>query len=136
MTLTLLRRTKTEHYTEGELFNGEKKLCDTLEDRARTIKSKTDKIIGYTAIPSGTYNIKWTYSPKFRRCTPELEQVPWFTSIRIHAGNTADDSSGCILTGIKDGAGRLKMSKVTTEKLYTLISSAILRNEYVKIIVD
>lgn len=136
MTLTLLRRTKTEHYTEGELFQGETKLCDTLEDRVRVIRNRQDKVIGYTAIPEGKYNVAWTYSPKFHRNMPLIEQVPWFSGIRIHAGNTAADTSGCILVGKKDGAGQLTMSKVTAERIYMLISSTIMRKEKVSIIVQ
>lgn len=136
MTLTLLRRTKTEHYTEGALFQGETKLCDTLEDRVRVIRNRQDKVIGYTAIPEGKYNVAWTYSPKFHRNMPLIEQVPWFSGIRIHSGNTAADTSGCILVGKKDGAGRLTMSKVTAERIYMLISSTIMRKEKVSIIVQ
>lgn len=136
MILTLLRQHKTEHYTEGELFQGEKKICDTLEDKVRVIRNLQDKVIGYTAIPNGTYNVTWTYSQKFRRNLPIIEQVPWFSGIRIHAGNTAEDTAGCILVGQKDGAGRLTMSKVTSEKINILISSAIMRKEKVTIIVQ
>lgn len=136
MTLTLLRKNKTEHYTEGELFQGEKKLCDTLEDKVRVIRNRQDKVIGYTAIPEGTYNVAWTYSPKFHRNMPLIEQVPWFSGIRIHSGNTAEDTSGCVLVGQKDGAGRLTMSKVTAERIFLLISSAVMRKEKVTIIVQ
>lgn len=136
MTLTLLRQHKTEYYTEGELFHGEKKLCDTLEDKVRVIRNLQDKVTGYTAIPNGTYNVTWTYSQKFRRNLPLIEQVPWFRGIRIHAGNTAEDTAGCVLVGKKDGAGRLTMSKVTSERINLLISSAIMRKEKVTIIVQ
>lgn len=136
MILTLLRKNKTEHYTEGELFQGEKKLCDTLEDKVRVIRNQQDKVIGYTAIPEGKYNVAWTYSPKFHRNMPLIEQVPWFSGIRIHAGNTAEDTSGCILVGQKDGEGRLTMSKVTAERIFLLISSTIMRKEKVSIIVQ
>lgn len=136
MTLTLLRQNKTEHYTEGQMYLGEKKLCDTLEDKVRVIRNRQDKVIGYTAIPEGTYNVTWTYSPKFHRNLPLIEQVPWFSGIRIHAGNTAEDTSGCVLVGKKDGAGRLTMSKVTAERIFLLISSAVMRKEKVTIIVQ
>ena len=133
MLLTLIRKPTTRDYTEGELFLGEKKLCDTLEDRVREIRTRSDKITGYTAIPAGKYRILWTYSNKFKRHTPELEQVPWFSAIRIHAGNTAADTAGCILVGQKYSAGHLILSRVTQERIYSLISSAILKQELVYI---
>lgn len=133
MLLTLIRKPTTKHYTEGELFLGEKKLCDTLEDRVREIRSPRDKIAGYTAIPAGKYRVLWTYSNKFKRYTPELQQVPWFTAIRIHAGNTPADTGGCILVGQKERDGHLILSRITTERIYSLISSAILKQELVYI---
>lgn len=136
MTLTLIRHNYSENYTEGELFLGEKKLCDTLEDKERVIRNKADKVAGYTAIPKGTYAIAWTYSPRFHRYTPEILQVPWFTAIRIHAGNTPEDTAGCILVGRKGEAkGTLVTSRVTAEKIYTLISSRILKGEKVQLII-
>lgn len=136
MLLTLIRKPSTKHYTEGELFLGEKKLCDTLEDRVREIRTRSDKIAGYTAIPAGKYRILWTYSNKFKRHTPELEQVPWFSTIRIHAGNTAEDTRGCILVGRKGEEGQLILSRLTTEKIYNLISSAIMKKEPVYITIS
>lgn len=118
------------------MYLGEKKLCDTLEDKVRVIRNRHDKVIGYTAIPEGTYNVAWTYSPKFHRNMPLIEQVPWFSGIRIHSGNTAEDTNGCVLVGQKDGAGRLTMSKVTAERIFLLISSAVMRKEKVTIIVQ
>lgn len=136
MLLTLIRNRTTRYYTEGELFLGEKKLCDTLEDRVREIRTRNDKIAGYTAIPAGKYRILWTYSYKFKRYCPELEQVPWFSAIRIHAGNTAADTAGCILVGQKDCVGHLTLSKITQERIYSLISSAILKHELVYIVIS
>lgn len=136
MLLTLCRKPSTEHYTEGELFLGEQKLCDTLEDVVRPIKSRADKVIGYTAIPKGKYRVQWTYSHRYKRYTPELQQVPWFSAIRIHAGNTAEDTSGCILVGRKSGEGQLILSRLTTENIYNLISRAIMKKESVYITIS
>lgn len=136
MLLTLCRKPSTEHYTEGELFLGEQKLCDTLEDVVRQIKNRADKVIGYTAIPKGKYRVLWTYSPKYKRFTPELQQVPWFSAIRIHAGNTAEDTRGCILVGRKGEEGQLILSRLTTENIYNLISRAIMKKEPVYITIS
>lgn len=135
MTLTLRRKPSTKDYTEGELFQGETKLCDTLEDVMRDIKDGTGKIKGRTAIPKGTYTIQWTYSPKFHRHLPLLTEVPWFSGIRIHSGNTAEDTSGCILCGVKERDGILTLSKVTTAKVCAIIQKAILDGQGAKIII-
>lgn len=54
-----------------------------------------------TLIPEGTYMLRLTYSPKFRRQLPIISnfQVSENRGIRIHAGNSVEDSSGCILIG-------------------------------------
>ena len=54
-----------------------------------------------TLIPEGTYMLRLTYSPKFRRQLPIISnfQVKENRGTRIHAGNSVDDSSGCILIG-------------------------------------
>ena len=54
-----------------------------------------------TLIPEGTYMLRLTYSPKFRRQLPIISnfQVKESRGIRIHAGNSVKDSSGCILIG-------------------------------------
>ena len=57
------------------------------------------KIYGETAIPFGKYEIELSISPKFKRLLPLLLDVKHFTGIRIHRGNTAEDSHGCILPG-------------------------------------
>lgn len=133
MLLQLIRQTLTDNYTEGALFVGEKKIADTLEDKQRVIRTKDDKIKGYTAIPKGTYTVRWTYSRKFGRYCPYIEQVPWFEGIRIHAGNTAEDTAGCILCGVRDAPGHLTLSKITTQKVYGIIQKALAEGDYVKI---
>lgn len=82
MKLTLKRIALRPTYTIGKLYIDDAYFCDTLEDTVRdTNKSgKFDngeqKIKGKTAIPYGTYEIKWTYSPRFKKYTPQLMNVP------------------------------------------------------------
>ena len=65
------------------------------------------KIPGLTAIPSGAYQIVMTFSNRFQRVMPLLLEVPGFTGIRIHSGNSANDSSGCILVGFTTDGTRV-----------------------------
>lgn len=87
-----------DKYTVGRLYIDGKYFCDTLEDRVRDLDTE-EKVYGETAIPAGTYEVRVTWSPKFKRNLPLLMGVPHFTGIRIHRGNYAKDTLGCILVG-------------------------------------
>ena len=106
MEITVKRIAIRSGYTIGRLSVNNQYFCDTLEDRDRGLTSAMSrldiariKVKGQTAIPTGRYRIIFTYSPKFRRKMPLLLDVPGFDAIRIHCGNTAADSEGCLLVG-------------------------------------
>lgn len=121
--LTLKRINLTNAYTEGELFIDDSYFCNTLEDPNRDYNKngKFDngeyKIYNNTCIPFGTYKVQVTYSPRFKRNLPILLDVPEFTGIRIHRGNTVKDTSGCILVGNKSNNGIIRDSTNTEIKL-------------------
>lgn len=104
MKLTIERRWKKADYTIGILYIDGDRFCETLEDAVRD-----KKIYGKTAIPAGTYDIDMeTISPRFRDRAwakpyggklPRLLNVPDFTGVLIHVGNTQYDTEGCILVG-------------------------------------
>ena len=48
-------------------------------------------------IPDGTYPVSVTYSPRFKRMLPLVEQVPGRSGIRFHRGTKPEHSKGCIL---------------------------------------
>ena len=52
-----------------------------------------------SCIPSGTYQVKWTFSLKFFKYTYEILNVPNRSGIRIHSGNYYNDLLGCIALG-------------------------------------
>ena len=130
MKLTLKRIALRSTYTIGRLYVDSNYFCDTLEDTVRDLNKdgKFDngekKVYAKTAIPYGTYEIKWTYSPRFKKYTPQLMNVPSFEGIRIHAGNTSADTEGCILLGENKQVGKVLNSRATINKFYPLIKKA------------
>lgn len=108
---------KGDNYTIGKMYINGIYLCDTLEDTVRVLNTKEDKIYGETAIPEGTYEVRLTYSPKFKRVMPEVLDVPFFTHIRIHPGNTIKDTEGCILVGYNTIKGKVTSSRIAMNKL-------------------
>lgn len=110
-------------YTVGKLYVEDRYFCDTLEDKVRDL-SKGKKIYGQTAIPAGKYGVTMTYSPKFRREMPLILNVKHFTNIRIHPGNTADETEGCILVGENKVKGGLINSRFHSDRLNEIIKSA------------
>lgn len=91
MELKLKRIAKKETYTIGRLYIDGVRYCDTLEDTDRGLKQsdgaeicKEKKVKGKTAIPTGTYTVVITYSPRFKRNMPKVLNVHAFQGILIH----------------------------------------------------
>ena len=135
MTILLKRIALRDTYTIGKLYIDGVYQCDTIEDKVRDL-SKEKKVYGETAIPYGTYKVSWTYSPKFKRMMPLIENVPYFQGIRIHSGNTAKDSLGCIIVGENKQKGMVLNSRATVNKIYPLIKKGCLSKEGCKIIIQ
>lgn len=133
MNIKVQRKWKKEKYTVGEMYINGEYLCNTLEDTERVLNKPTDKIPGETAIPKGKYRVNLTYSDKFKIYLPLLENVPYFTAIRIHQGNTPNDSMGCILVGKNTKPGWLSESRATLRLLLDKIKLAINKNEPIQI---
>jgi len=102
--MLLVREVFGDTYTHGRLHIDGKAMFYTLEDKRREVIGRPVadwKVPGVTAIPAGRYEVVITMSPRFKRRLPLLLNVPGFTGVRIHAGNTEHDTEGCILLGTR-----------------------------------
>lgn len=152
MELVLTRIAKRKSYTIGRLaivervddeyLAGEREVyfCDTLEPPALEMKTslpketvlrspaKTQSLKPF-AIPEGRYAVVITWSPKMKQFLPLLLGVPMFSGIRIHAGNTAEDTKGCILLGRNQIVGRVLESRKWVYELKQKIVEVKARGE-------
>lgn len=132
MRLMLVR----DHYypdaTLGKLYIDGGLACYTLEDTDRRLEDGGEKIPGQTAIPRGTYPVTITQSARFGKLLPLLANVPGFAGIRIHPGNTAADTEGCILVGTTRAENSIGNSRAAFGRLYELIEEALTRGETVE----
>lgn len=120
--LILIRDTRTETAILGSLYLNGAFICHTLENAS-------------TLIPCGDYRVQNSKSPKFKRELPLLHnaKVPASRGIRIHRGNTAKDSQGCVLVGM----GRdVKQYFITESANAEIMVSMICRNNHELTICD
>lgn len=117
MNLELKRDTFTAISTQGILTIDGEHECYTLEDEDRYLEEGGEKVYGKTAIPRGRYKVVMDWSPKYERDMPHVLAVPGFEGIRIHAGNKAEDTEGCILVGRSRNENWLRDSKIAFDTL-------------------
>jgi hypothetical protein len=133
-TFPLYRKIYRGMTTIGELFTPEdlkKRFCWTLEDivRAPGIKDKSK-----TAIPAGTYRMLITRSDRFKRdmvilfnkssnMTIEADGIK-FSGVRVHGGNTHNDTEGCILVA-KNKINDEKIQGTMEKEFTALVKSYI-----------
>lgn len=136
--LQLKRIFKGSTYTIGKLYVNGEYFCDTLEDTDRGLTSempiskvKDIKIYGKTAIPTGTYKIVMnvisetfknrSWAKPYGGKLPRLVNVPGYEGVLIHVGNTADDTSGCLLVGRNKVVGKVTESTATFVELMNIL---------------
>lgn len=127
--MKLVRNKGTAGFTEGKLYIDGEFECYTVEDAIRIAKVQNK-----TAIPAGAYNVVMTMSTRFGKVMPLLENVPGFTGVRIHAGNSSKDTEGCIIVGAindKSDDDFIGGSKIAVARLYPKIVDALASNEKV-----
>jgi hypothetical protein len=140
MKLDLYRESSTPKSTPGRLHVEDVFECFTLEDPVRD--HKVDRV---TAIPAGTYDITITRSNRFSALAsqkakkpidvflPLLNNVPGFDGVRIHTGNYATETEGCILVGASRNVDVIYESRKAFDRLFQKISDALARKETVSL---
>lgn len=109
-----------ENYTLGRMYLDNVFFCHTCEDEVR----EGVKVYGKTAIPSGSYKVTTSFSQRFQRVLPLVLDVPGFQGIRIHGGNRAEDSHGCILAGQVRTSRGIAQCANTVERVIRAIEDA------------
>ena len=143
--LTVVRTQFGTDATNGMLFIDGIFECYTLEDQYQAVK-----VMHETCIPEGTYDIKFRtvggFHEKYKKRYGNdhygmlhLQDVPNFTYILIHAGNTDEHTSGCLIVGetqqdldISDD-GFIGHSGKAYLKLYNKVAKQLLQNKSVTI---
>jgi len=111
-------------------------ICDMLEDEVREVAGQpvdSWKVHGKTAIPAGTYEVVAHDSPRFGPDTLTLPNVPGFKYIRVHAGNAAEDTEGCLLPGLRMSDTRVASSRAALARLRELVLPELQKGEQVHI---
>ena len=135
MEIKLTREHFNEQCTIGSItIDGDDLYLYTLEDTDRRL-SNTDelsavkqmKVFGSTTIPYGRYEVVMTYSDRFKQIMPLLLNVKGFEGIRIHAGNTAADTLGCVLVGYQKDIlnNKILNSRAAIGELYMILNEAV-----------
>lgn len=122
MELEVTRNSCRATCTIGKLYVDGHDTCFTLED---VVRPDGVKVYGETAIPAGRYQVTITFSNRFQRLLPLINDVPMFSGIRIHPGNTDKDTHGCLLVGEEVSGDMLLHSRAAFEPLFTQIQNAI-----------
>lgn len=128
MLIQVVRMTCGKTCTIGKLYIDGVDMCYTLEDIVRE-----EKVYGETAIPAGRYRVDITWSNRFQRDLPLLVDVPNFTGVRIHPGNTDKDTHGCILVGthVSPNGDAITESRAAFDRVFSEIRDAIEQGEEV-----
>lgn len=137
MDLTLQRLKPGKTAMLGGLWVNSGYECVTLEDISRpdpnvATPQNEAKVYGATAIPAGRYEVIINLSQRFKRMMMRLVDVPGFTGILIHSGNTSVDTHGCILVGQQViGPDYIRGGSVALPRLQRQVQAALDKGERV-----
>jgi len=139
MELKVTRQPSNLGATIGTLYVDNVQECFTLEDEVREIAGQpvaSWKVDGKTAIPRGRYKVIIDFSNRFQRPLPHILDVPGFTGVRIHSGNTAADTEGCLLVGQVKTDSSVLNSRVAFAALFTKMQAEIAAAQEIYITVE
>lgn len=122
----VIRPDKGEAFTPGRMYVNGLHFGYTCEDEDRFLETVgiREKKHGRTAISRGTFPLEVTFSNRFQRELPYVSGVVGFEGIRIHGGNRAEDSLGCILLGQVRTATGIAQCAATVNRLIAMIKDA------------
>lgn len=141
MLLQVIRIKQGKDSTLSEIYLNHRFICYGLEDIPRE-----QKILGSTCIPLGTYTLGFNRDggmngnyydryPQMHRGMIEIQDIPGFSYVYIHIGNTHKQTAGCLLVGTKyvfeKGDYRLEQSVTAYKKLYPLLVELMMKGEVV-----
>lgn len=121
MEIKIRRLYFTDQSTIGDMSLDGVYECHTLEDRWRL----GSKVKGSTCIPCGRYKVVIDMSQRFGRLMPHLLDVPSFDGIRIHSGNDAADTEGCILVGQSRALDWVGESRLAFDAFFPKLQQAL-----------
>jgi hypothetical protein len=130
MNLGVVRKTMTQNATIGDLSIDGTHYCATLELPWK------DNAHGTSCIPEGSYRVVVDWSMSKQKYLPHVLEVPGRDGIRIHTGNTAADTQGCILVGNVAGIDAVWGSKEVFVPLMDKIKAANLAGEKVTLTIE
>lgn len=122
--------------TVGQFFVDGEYECLCIEDQDRQLESNpAGKVYGQTCIPRGKYKVIITWSNRFNRELPLLVGVENFSGVRIHPGNTHENTEGCLLpvTSVTPDGQVGMNSRNAFHKLFAKIDAAIAKGNDVEI---
>lgn len=133
MLIALKRHKFGDVFTLGTMHIDGLFLGYTCEDEDRKLEEVgvDAKIKGKTAIPRGRYEVVLSFSNRFQKIMPEVLSVPGFSGIRVHAGNSAANTSGCPLLGAEQTETGVRDCAAVNSTLKRRIQLALDRNECV-----
>jgi hypothetical protein len=140
MVISIIRKPSANGCTLSTWYVDSKYQCVGLEDVVRG--QGQPKVHGQTAIPAGTYQVRNTMSARFGKVLPQLFDMPGKVTlfgarpigecgVRIHPGNYAIDTEGCLLpgTGIAAGGTMVTSSVAAFTQLMAKITRALTAGE-------
>ena len=136
MHITVQREESHNDATLGKLYTNGSFFCDTLEDVIRELPGVPVaqwKQYGKTAIPAGIYELTLEKSPRFGPDTMTVNGVHGFDKIRVHAGNSDEDTHGCLLVGVRNSDCTIAQSRLTLSALKQRVMADIAEGKTVLI---